>query len=103
MLLICKTFFPQDFNKRVFLSLLEWIGFPDVPREQKYMRVLAELFNGGGPLLSLSKHEEGDIIRNHLKHTSAFYNTLREAAEIYDPVYTSVHLLRAFISHLEIS
>lgn len=54
-------------------------------------------------MLSLSRHEEGDIIRNHLKHTSVFYNTLREAAEIYDPVYTSVHLLRAFMSHLELS
>ncbi len=46
MLLICKTFSPQDFNKRVFLSLLEWIVFPDVPRKQKYMRVLAEFVNG---------------------------------------------------------
>jgi len=39
--------------------------------------------------LSLSRHEEGDIIRNHLKHISVFYNTLREKAEIYNPLYIS--------------
>ncbi len=30
------------------------------------------------------------------------YNTLREDAEIYNPLYISVYLLRAFMSHLEL-
>lgn len=36
----------------------------------------------GGPVLSLSRHEKADIIRNHFKHFSVFYNTLREEADL---------------------
>ncbi len=96
MLLICKTFSPQDFNKRVFLSLLEWIAFPDVPRKQNIWGFWQSL-SMGSPFLSLAMRR----VISSQTHLSV-YNTLREDAEIYNPLYISVYLLRAFMYHLEL-
>ncbi len=51
----------------------------------------------GSPFLSLAMRR----VISSQTHLSV-YNTLREDAEIYNPLYISVYLLRAFMSHLEL-